>query len=349
MLTLAREARGLTQAELAEKVPSLSQSNYSKMEKGLLYASSETLNNIAEVLNFPITFFSTDNQGSKQAEYFYRKRVSMARKPQIKLEATFDLLRIWINNLLHSVEIPDMTLPAVKVYSNNTPELIAQKIRMLMDLPRGPIDRIVNLFERHGIIVYFMDDVPDKFDGTTLITATNQRIIVISNDLPNDRKRFTLAHEFGHIIMHIPFTPILDGDRDFEDEANRFAAEFLMPENDIRRDLVNFRYSIVGDLKQFWKTSKASIIRRAYDLKFIDKSRYNNMMIELSRSGERRTERSPVSIDSPKLIGKIVDTYLNSLEYTLEDLQKTISISSDDLKKYILRINPTDFKFKISV
>jgi len=36
MLTLAREARGFTQGELVEKIPNLSQGNYSRMEKGLI-------------------------------------------------------------------------------------------------------------------------------------------------------------------------------------------------------------------------------------------------------------------------------------------------------------------------
>lgn len=63
-------------------------------------------------------------------------------------------------------------------------------------------------------------------------------------------------------------------------------------------DLVNVRQSTLGDLKRYWKVSKAALIRRAYDLTLINKNKYTNMMIELSRSAERRTEREDIGLHS---------------------------------------------------
>ena len=58
--------------------------------------------------------------------------------------------------------------------------------------------------------------------------------------MPNDRKRFTICHEWGHQIMHLPYRydfemyQRLKSDPDaLEKEADVFAAEFLMPENDV--------------------------------------------------------------------------------------------------------------------
>ncbi|MPR35912.1 XRE family transcriptional regulator [Salmonirosea aquatica] len=349
ILPIAREARGLTQAELTKLIPNLSQGNYSRMEKGLLAVPEDTWHEIAKKLNFLPSFFTHEKPIRDQAEYYYRKRASMPRKLQIKLEATFDILRVWIEGLLQDVDVPEFKLPPIEVKGNNSPEEIARKVRALMGLQRGPIDNLVRAIERHGIMVYFLKNAPEKFDGTTIVTQSGQRIIVINDSLSNDRKRYTIAHEFGHNVMHLPFSPILDPDRDVEREADSFASEFLMPELDIRRDLINFRFSKLGDLKAFWKVSKASLIRRAYDLKHVDKTKYTNMMIELSRAGERKVERNDVNLDSPALLQLITATYINELGYTREELSNIISISSEDFDFFLLGKEPNRAKFKIVI
>lgn len=346
MLTLAREARGLTQSELVTKIPNLSQGNYSRMEKGLLTIPEETLINISKELNFPKSFFSYKYPLNPQ-EYIYRKRVTMPRKQQIKLEANFDLIRIWIEALLKDVDIPDFNLPTIEVEGNNTPEEIARKMRYCMSLPKGPIDKLVYQLEKHGIIIYFLKDAPEKFDGTTIVTQTGQLIIVINDNLPSDRKRYTAIHEFGHIVMHPSL--IRDPYRDIENEANRFAAEFLMPELDIRRDLINFKFSMLSDLKSYWKVSKSALIKRAHDLKYIDSTKYNTMMIELSRIGERKHEKTTIELDQPRLLNLIIKTYLENLEYTREELLNILRISNEDFDRFLLGKDVNNSRMRIAI
>lgn len=56
-IQLARESRELTQTQLAKMIANLSQSNLSKMEVNKLPIPSETLHNIATVLEYPLSFF----------------------------------------------------------------------------------------------------------------------------------------------------------------------------------------------------------------------------------------------------------------------------------------------------
>jgi len=158
-----------------------------------------------------------------------------------------------------------------------------------------------------------------------------------------------LAHELGHIIMHLPFTPIIDPDRDLENEANRFASEFLLPELDAKRDLIRFRMSILGDLKSFWKVSKAFLIKRAYDLHYIDSSKYTNMMIELSRMGERKVEKREVSLDSPRLLSMVINAYLEDLNYTKQELCDVLCITPEDLSGFLLGVDQRQALFKIVI
>ena len=96
---------------------------------------------------------------------------------------------------------------------------------------------MVTLLENNGIIVISMVFGTDKMDGLSSITNKGRRVVFLNSRMPSDRIRFSLAHELGHIIMHLD--DIIPDNRDEEDEANTFASEFLMPSNDIKPLLYN--------------------------------------------------------------------------------------------------------------
>lgn len=76
-------------------------------------------------------------------------------------------------------------------------------------------------------------------------------VIGVNSSHPNTRQRFTIAHEIGHLLLHRAegfhlddrFVFGLRSERSslaadaYEIEANQFAAELLMPEMFLRRDL----------------------------------------------------------------------------------------------------------------
>lgn len=83
---------------------------------------------------------------------------------------------------------------------------------------------------------------PVKIDGLCLdLKAPDRRPKVwVSDRISHTRQRFTIAHEIGHVIIPWHFGHIVDeidtsneksdaGYRKLEAEANRFAAELLMP------------------------------------------------------------------------------------------------------------------------
>lgn len=330
MLTLAREARGFTQGELVEKIPNLSQGNYSRMEKGLLGVPEETLIKLSSVLEFPQSFFYKKGTAVNNVEYFYRKRVSTPKKELNKLEANFDLIRLWFEDLLSEVEIGDFKFPELKVEGNNTPEVVARKVKAAVGVPAGPIIYLISTLEKNGIIVHFLQNAPEKFDGTTIISKSGQKIIVVNSDIPNDRKRFTIAHELGHCIMHIPFSSDLDPYSDIELEANQFASEFLMPAIEIKHDLINLKYKNLADLKNYWRVSKVALIKRAHTLGLINQSRYTTFMIEISRAGERKVENQDIDLDEPRILQLILNAMIEQLDYTRESISEMLGMSLTD-------------------
>ena len=90
----------------------------------------------------------------------------------------------------------------------------------------------------------------DGFDGLLKANKLRSKWLVLYNSAtPSEgRKRFTIAHEFGHYILHRHQQDIFecgDGDietgdnneRDIEAEADLFASTLLMPLDDFRRQV----------------------------------------------------------------------------------------------------------------
>lgn len=335
-LILAREYRGLTQTELSKAMQGLSQSNLSKFEKGLGGLSDEILEKIFNVLEFPKEFFerkiSVDLETSN-----YRKKNTIPKSIIQDFETSCTFIGYIIDEMSNSIDYPDFSLKTLDIEDGYTPEEIAQFTRKDFRIfDNEPIEDIFRIIEDKGIIIYELN-ANEKFDGISLFTKKGFPVIVLNKRLPNDRKRFTLAHELGHLIMHTAFP--VPNIRDKEQEANDFASEFLMPERAIRNSLEGLKLSNLSALKSYWLTSKASIIRRAYSLGAINQNKYKYFNIELSRIGEKKNEKGNVSIDKAITFDVAVKLHLKELEYTYDDLANAFALPEDVIQRYVLKQN----------
>ncbi|PTG94948.1 toxin-antitoxin system toxin subunit [Staphylococcus chromogenes] len=143
---------------------------------------------------------------------------------------------------------------------------------MERDENRDIYDIIHNLeefIESFGIKVFYsnMDgfEVPSLISGYSIVNKNGAPEIVINANEPLPRQRFTMAHEFGHIIMHwnwldnrskglnkdkyeILFrkSPLGNDYSDIKEiQANEFASELLLPHKLLKH--------IIGDTKELKK------------------------------------------------------------------------------------------------
>ncbi len=94
----------------------------------------------------------------------------------------------------------------------------------------------------------------NEYEGK-FMSSGNSSIIKINNKIKTEgRKRFTLAHELGHYILHrnkgfinCTISDFLDwyGGKKIETEANYFASEILMPSEIFSRLTKGKRFSLV--------------------------------------------------------------------------------------------------------
>ncbi len=330
-LTFAREFRGYSQTELANSIAGLSQSNLSKFEKGFGVLSEEIQKKIIKFLDFPELFFHKKiNSFIENANY--RKKATVNKTSILKFENKAKIIGYLVDEFSEVIEWPEFTLSPLNVEEGFSVEYIANYTRKLLKLEKDePVKNIFTILERSGIIIYEVSD-NESFDGVSFITDKGYPIIIVNKNFSNDRKRYTLAHELGHILMHNDNHFPISSFRDKESEANLFAAEFLMPQDAIKNSLRSLKFNDLGMLKSYWLTSMASIVRRSKMLNCIDDNKYKYFSIEMSRNGWRKKEPIEVFIDKSSCFKNAVNIFKNELNYSENDFINFSSLPKDVLE-----------------
>ena len=177
------------------------------------------------------------------------------------------------------------------------PEDAARMTRMQWRMPIGPVSSLTGWLEGAGCLIVERDFGTERVDGLSQ-WVDDHPILLINAHMPTDRKRLTLAHELGHLVLHTQ-----DIGEDSEREANRFAAEFLMPAEVIRPQLRNVTLGKLVDLKRTWGVSIQALIERAYHLELLPAPRRTSFYKQLSAKGWRKQEpgSSELAPESPQL------------------------------------------------
>lgn len=328
LLETARQLRQLTQKEVASKI-GISQASLSKAERGMQELPYETMVNLSQFYDFPINFFFNGNSITPTGHLYYRKKLTISEKVIDSFTAKIQIIKMIVDELMKSIELPEYTINSYDP-SDYSPKEIADRIRYELKIPRGPIPNIIKLLEDNGVIIIKIDFGTDKIDGLTTITASNRKVMFINNQMPNDRIRFSVAHELGHLVMHISKTP--QSIDTVEDEADSFASQFLLPESELSPFLKNINLSTLAQLKRRWRVSMRALIRRAKDLEIISKEEYRKYQIIFSKKGYNKNEPITLPIEQPTLFSETIELYKNELGYTDSDLMQIMRIGHNDYK-----------------
>jgi Zn-dependent peptidase ImmA (M78 family)/transcriptional regulator with XRE-family HTH domain len=329
MLILAREARGLTQSELAEAIGAR-QAKISKYENGMLLVSECDLAEIAKALNYSDELFFQNDRvyGLGSSILFHRQRRSVPIFTQRKLQAQVNILRMQVERLLRAAEVK--TTSQFRQLDmdtcGGTAEGVADCIRAAWRMPIGPVVSVTAAIEVAGGIVIKCPFGTHQIDAFHLWVPDLPPLFFVNRELPGDRLRFTLAHEVGHAIMHAIPTEKM------EQEADQFAAELLMPREDIRKFLRNITLQAAAVLKPRWKVSMAALVRRARDLGEITERQYTRLFAGLSALGYRTNEPIPVPVEEPTVLGELIAVHRGPLGYTDADLARLLFTSDMEIQ-----------------
>ena len=302
-LRLLRESLGISQTEFARRLR-ITQAALSKLESGNLVPSDDLLKDISEEFGYCVEYFQKESQILPCGLVFHRKRASLPAKIRSRLEAEAKLRAL---DVLKIREYADFSSNLIR-RDGQTPEECARRLRKLWKVGANcPIDNLVELCEKNGVLILSFDFGTDKIDGFFLSLSDSNVTFIFINDsevFSPDRRRFSLAHELGHAVLHCDEFPSLEA----EEEANNFASEFLAPKAGIApeiRIICRGRKSIslkdLFALKRKWKISMAAILYRAKSLGLIDEKAYRRLCVYMSAQGYRKQEPpAGLAIERPK-------------------------------------------------
>lgn len=291
-LETARRARGLTQEDLAG-LAQVSQAALSRYEQGRREPDPDVLPRLARALGVTERFLRgwDRTRGAMAVDAHMRRR--QGAKPTVwrRLEAQLNLHRMHARHLFEEVSVhADQKIPQFDPIEIE-PAAAARMVRMQWRMPVGPVRLLVRWLEAAGCVVIEEDFGTPRVDGLSQWIG-EYPVMLLNQRVPTDRKRLTLAHELGHLCMHSD-----DVTEHVEQEANEFAAEFLMPLTVIRPQLRNVTLGRLHDMKREWGVSMQALIERAHDARTITGVQRSNLYKALSAKGWRM--REPLSDELP--------------------------------------------------
>lgn len=309
----------------------------SKYEKGRATPSEESLEILEKKLKFPRDFFfGNDNFSLSSTGTFFRSRYTATQTEKMPAEINKNYVALIRDYLGEFIDFPNLDWGLSGL--DYTPQEYASYIREKWELGDRPIDNLSLLMEEKGFVISRIDTQSDKVDafGSAVKVNDNDYYVVMleGTEYSFYRQQFSLAHELGHWLMHENCKSPQDMGaieyKQMEDEANEFAAEFLLPMDSFKTSLIGYENDLeyYRYLKRIWQVSISMMIMRAKSLNIIDSNEYTNLYKKLSYRGWRKNE----PLDSTKLISNPL-SLKQSVELLVEN-RIVMDISADIYRVY---------------
>jgi Zn-dependent peptidase ImmA (M78 family)/transcriptional regulator with XRE-family HTH domain len=245
LLKKEREAIGLTLKEVSEKLGFSHYQILSSLESGKRDIKAWELATLSRIYHRDINYFLFPEEPAKEGKILWRNPEPSSQQEAVK-RSFFDYCEKYrtLLKLLGEKEFEnrDQLLLTDKkdLLNQHSFEYIAQKASdylNLLQLGARPSCSLAKILEEKlGIKILYIS-LPNGISGGSTISDFGMAILVNSDDAPW-RRNFDIAHEFFHLITwdHFPLDEVYKKEN-IERLANVFASAFLMPEDEIRREV----------------------------------------------------------------------------------------------------------------
>ena len=274
---------------LAEQI-GVSHTTVDKYEKNKLVPRFHTLIKVSKTLQIPIaSLLRPENQQIQLNHIAFRSRKMLKRdEKQINAET-----KEWLERYLHIesltgrpriFEMPEGFPRTISSFEEA--EEAARDLRAAWDLGTDPIENLTYLLEDKGIKIGIISGIT-KFDALFTEYA-GHRVIVVKENLPRARQRFSLAHELGHCLLEV------EGGLDEERRCTGLPVRSLFPG---RRSSLNWTRPGINSpsgslliLKEKYGLSMGAWLHRAMDLGIITPENYLGTLKFFTKKGWNRKE-----------------------------------------------------------
>lgn len=245
-LRSAREALGMTQEEAASRFGA-SRATLAQMEAGNRPVSSLELDKLAGIYGRDIGDFVAPEYVEDDAlRALLRAEPGFELTPDLrsalvswrnKGRALSDLEKlIGMPQRLCTAAIYATSLPSTRWDAIQQGEQVGHEERARLGLGRAPLPDLPELLESQGVRTA-VENLPDHVSGMTLLGRDHTVLVVVNENHPPLRRRFSFAHECAHVLLDRSrggvVSRIEDRNDAMEIRANAFAAALLMPSDGV--------------------------------------------------------------------------------------------------------------------
>lgn len=327
-LVLARKRRGLTKKVLAELLL-MSPRMIISYESGERTPPYETLEKIANILDFPINFFALPETDSIDTRFVSFR--SFSRVPARSKDSSLAAGEIGIefNTWLESkFNLPMCDIPDLR---GENPEAAAMIVRMVWGLGQSPIGNLIHLLESKGVRVFSLNEGCRELDAYCFWQKETP-FVFLNLEKSSERTRFDAAHELAHLVLHRHGEP---QGREVEYEADEFASAFLMPRDSVLAKVPRLiTIEALIELKKYYKVSLAALNFRIHKLGVSSEWHYRQLCIQISKNGFHVKEPDGISRESSQLLALVI-SLLKVDGRKLADIASQLSIYPEDLSELL--------------
>lgn len=285
----AREARGWTQQQLSEHV-GMARTTIVALEKGERRLKPRELVELATLLGRSVSELLQQGAPAEGFAVQLRSRLAPGEPGESGLSAQIDEFERLCEDYVRLEELCRAPLmrryPSVYPMERTDPDLAAEDLatmeRKRLDLGEGPLVNLREVLETDVGIRAFQLRLPPKVAGMFVFTERLGGCIAVNLNHPIERRRASLAHEYGHFLTSRYRSEVTLEERyerrpAGERFAESFARAFLMPSSGLRRRYLEVERerpqgATLGDLYRlahFYAVSVEAMARRLEDLRLL--------------------------------------------------------------------------------
>lgn len=231
-----------------------------------------------------------------------------------------------------------------KYINDKKPEIYAEEIIEALNLQTPiDIDKICKYYD-----ININNEPLENVDAILIISKGKKNILINeSKFIYCERKRFTIAHEIGHLF--IPWHDNICGcngigkfnsEDSIENEADLFASSLLIPKNDIKRDIEDkcITLSLIEELAKKYQVSLGAMTRR-----ILTYTKDNVVALFYFKNGKKIIQAASTSFNSSLKSGRIRESSADKMisgkmyggKVSQEHIQSTWFNDCDDSSKII--------------
>lgn len=314
----ARILNAMPQEELGNQV-GVSKQMISKYEKELAVPSSSVLIKLAKFLKVkPDYFFTPDLVRLDKVNFRKKSSFPIKRQNALKEEIKLRLSNyIEIENILGIENTFKVSDYKNQINSIGEIEDLVIKLRNQWEIGLDPLHNITQLLEDNEIKVIEIEESEKKFDGLAALIDNKYALIAINKSFPLERKRFTLLHELGHLLLDLPVCDVSTE----ESFCNRFAGEFLFPKQSVFKEFGEKRSHIssieLEEIQKKYGISISAIIYRLMDCGVISKSKQASFHIKINSNNKLKEWAHKQRFQTPEVSNRFEQLVYRALSQEL--------------------------------